>query len=453
MKGIGQTRVLTYYKLVVFLSITLLIGGCTPLGHSMKPNNLSSQMAEDPGGAAAGKVIQPGTRVDDLDLCGIPVAEAPLKIQKWAKDKLEETRVLLYNGTEIPLTLKDIGVDLDTQKTLEGIRRFPRTAQPSVLKVDRAKASQALQEKLQKLNRPAKDASYKIIKDKVVITPAENGRAVVIDRLIGDIQKVPLSKVPAQIGIPMVEVPPSVTTAALQTLAFDKVIGEFSTKFDIQEKNRAENLTTAAKAVDGKILRPGETFSFNETVGPREPETGYKDAYVIVNGEYVEGTGGGVCQVSSTLYNAVLLADLKVVERMPHAIAVNYVPPGQDATVDYPKIDFKFNNDTASLVYIRTDVQSGVLTFRIWGKKTEKSVRIERQVEKEIAYKTERRLDPKLPAGRIVQEQAGSKGMVVNVWKVIRDMDGKETKQFLGRDSYAPTNRILHVGRRRTSAK
>jgi len=453
MKDIGQTRMLTYYKPLVFLFFTLLIGGCAPLGHTIKPNNLSSPMAEEPGGGATGKVMQLGTKIDNLDLSGTPVPEAPLKIQKWAKDKLEETRVLLYNGTEIPITLKDIGVDLDTQKTLEGTRLSPRTVQPSVLKVDRVKASQALQEKLQKFNRPVKDASYKIIKDKVVITPAENGRAVVIDRLIGDIQKLPLSKVPERISIPVVEVPPSVTTEALQALAFDTVIGEFTTKFAVQEKNRAANLTAAAKAVDGKILRPGETFSFNETVGPREPETGYKDAYVIVNGEYVEGTGGGVCQVSSTLYNAVLLADLKVVERMPHAIAVNYVPPGQDATVDYPKIDFKFKNDTASLVYIRTDVQPGVLTFRIWGKKTEKSVRIERQVEQEIPYKTERRLDPKLPVGRVVQEQAGANGMVVNMWKIIRDTSGNETKQSLGRDSYAPTNRILHVGRRRTSAK
>ncbi|MDR3598999.1 MAG: VanW family protein [Desulfosporosinus sp.] len=452
MKYIRQTRMLRLYKALAFLFLTMFMGGCTPANTS-EPHNFFTPTAEDRGGGATNGVIAQGTKVDDLDLSGSSVPEARLKIEKWAKDKLEETRVLLYNETEIPITLKDIGVDLNTQKTIEGIQRTPRTALPSVLNVDSAKAHQALQEKLQKFNRPAKDASYKIENDKVVITPAESGRAVVIDRLISNIQKLSLGKVPVRISIPVVEVPASVTTEAMQSLAFDTVIGEFTTKFAVQEKNRAENLTAAAKALDRKVIRPGETFSFNDTVGPREPETGYKEAYVIVNGEYVQGTGGGVCQVSSTLYNAVLLSNLDVVERMPHAIAVGYVPAGQDATVNYPSIDFKFKNNTAALVYVRTDVKPGVLTFQIWGKKTGSSVRIERQVEKEIPYKTERRRDPRLPPGRIVQEQTGSMGIVVNTWKVIKDRSGNETKQLLGRDSYAPTNRILRVGGRGVSGK
>jgi len=445
MKYIEQTWTWTHYKAGLFLSLILLLGGCTP-SHALEPNNLSLQTDNNQGNGATSKVILKGTKVDDLDLSGTSVPEARIKIEQWAKDKLEEKRVLLYNETEIPITLKDLGIDLDSQKTIEGTQRTPRTTLPSVLKVDSAKASQVLQEKLQKFNGPAKDASYQIENDKVIITPAESGRAVAIDQLISDIQKVPLNNVPKRITIPVVEVPASVTTEAIRALAFDTVIGEYSTKFAVQEKNRSDNLTAAAKAVDRKVIRPGETFSFNDAVGPRELGTGYKDAYVIVDGEYVQGTGGGVCQVSSTLYNAVLLSDLEVVERAPHDIVVNYVPTGQDATVNYPNIDFKFKNDTASLVYLRTDVKPGVLTFQIWGKKTGKSVRIERQVEKEIAYKTEKRLDQKLPAGRIVQEQAGSKGLVVNTWKVVRDSSGNETKQFLSRDSYAPANRILRVG-------
>lgn len=446
MKHIRKTWMQTLYKALAFLFLTLLIGGCTLNSDTIELNNLSTKTAENKGGGTTSKVMSEGTKVDDLDLSDMPVPDAIIKIDQWAKDKLEQTRVLLYNETEIPITLKDIGVDLDTQKIIEGTQRTPGTALPSVLKVDSLKASQALQEKLQKFNRPAKDASYKIENDKVVIAPEESGRTVVLDQLISVIQKVPLGEVPERIGIPVVEVPASVTTEAIKTLAFDTVIGEFTTKFAVKEKNRSMNLTAAAKAVDCKIIGPGETFSFNDTVGPREPETGYKDAYVIVNGEYVQGTGGGVCQVSSTLYNAVLLGNLGVVERVPHAVAVSYVPTGQDATVNYPNIDFKFKNDTASLIYLRTDVKTGVLTFRIWGKKTDKSVRIERQVEKEMNYRTEKRLDPNLPAGRIVQEQKGTKGIVVKTWKVVRDGSGNETKQFLARDSYAPANQILRVG-------
>ena len=447
MKDMRQTWMRTIVKTLALLLLTMLIGGCTPSDHLLETKILSNQSTGDQGGVGSG-VMANGTKVDDLDLSGSTTLEAQTKIKDWAMDKLEETRVLLYNETEIPITLKDLGIEVDHQKTTEEIERNPGTALPSVLKIDFLKASQELQEKLKKFSRPAKDASYKIEKDKFVVNPAESGRTVDIDKLISDIQKVPLSDVPNRMCIPMVEVPASVTTEAAQSLAFDTIIGECTTKFVGTEKNRSVNLTAAAKAMDRKVIRPGETFSFNDTVGPREPGTGYKDAYVIVNGEYVQGTGGGVCQVSSTLFNAVLLGNLTILERVPHAVAISYVPQGQDATVNYPNIDFKFKNNTANMLYLRTEIKPGILSIRIWGKKTDKSVRIERQVEKEMDYKTEKRLDPNLASGRIVQEQAGSKGIIVNTWKVMRDGTGNETKQFLSRDVYAPANLILRVGSR-----
>jgi vancomycin resistance protein YoaR len=445
MKHIGQLWMRTLIKTLAFLFLILLIGGCTSSSLPLETKILSNQMTGKQWRGAKG-IIPNGTKIDDLDLSGSPASEADTKMNEWAKDKLEETRVLVYNDTEIPINLIDLGISIDNQKIIEEIGRTPGRALSSVLKVDLSKVSQDLQEKLWHVGRSAKDASYMIENDKVVISPAESGQKVDIDRMISDIQKVPLSKVPNRIGIPMAEVPAAVTTEGVKTLAFDTVIGEYTTKFAVEEKNRSANLTVAAKALDRKVISPGEIFSFNNTVGPRESKTGYKDAYVIVNGEYVQGTGGGVCQVSSTLYNAVLLSNLEIIERMPHEVAVSYVPTGQDATVNYPNIDFKFKNDTSSLLYLRTEVTPGVLTLRIWGKKTDKSVRIERQVEKEMNYKTEKRADPNLSVGRVVQEQKGSKGSVVDIWRVIRDNDGNETKQFLSHDSYAPANRILRVG-------
>ncbi|HBV88996.1 VanW family protein [Desulfosporosinus sp.] len=426
-----------YFLASVLLCLIVLLSGCNLVGYTSEKGGPKDSRT---------KVISEGTAIEDLDLSGTPVSEAPLKIKNWAKDKLEETRVLLYNDTEIPVALKEIGIEVDTRKMIEEAQLNPGKTLPCLLKVDPLAASQKLQERLKKFNKPAKDASYKIEKDKVVIRPAQSGRSVAVDQLIRQIQSVPLSEVPTRIDIPMENIPAKVTTESVKALAFDSIIGEFSTNFSVGEINRSANLAAAAKALDRKLLRPGQTLSFNETVGPREPETGYKDAYVIINGEYVKGTGGGVCQVSSTLYNAVLLSNLEILERMPHAMVISYVPPGQDATVNYPNIDFKFKNNTGSLVYLRTEVKQGVLTVRIWGKKTGKSVRIEHQVEKEMAFKTIRKYDPKLPSGRVIQDQKGSKGMVVNTWQIVRDAKGHETKQFLGRDWYAPTNRILRVG-------
>ncbi|MGC7873687.1 VanW family protein [Desulfosporosinus sp. SYSU MS00001] len=462
--------------IIIFLSIVLclLIGGCSPFSNQSKLNinnpRPSTQSAVNPDKEAneanevneESKVIPQGTKVDnDLDLSGVPVSEASSKINDWAKDKLEESRVLLYNETEIPITLKELGYEVDVEKTLENTLENTQQNQsqgqgqgqgqglnnviPSVLKANPELATKVLEEKLKKFNQPAKDATFKIQNDKVVITPAQKGKKVEADQLINNLQNSSLSEVPKQIKAPLVEVPAKVTTESIQSLA-GSVLGEFSTKFAVGEVNRSENLTAAAKALDGKAIKPGATFSFNNAVGPREPETGYKEAYVIINGEYVKGTGGGVCQVSSTLYNAVLLSNLEVVERKHHDVAVTYIPAGQDATVNYPNIDFKFKNNTGSLAYIRTEVKPGVLTIKLYGKKTGKTVRLERQILKVRNYRTIRRYDSSLRRGRVKVDQIGTKGIVVNVWKVIRDEKGNVTKQFLGQDSYAPANRILRIG-------
>lgn len=449
MKQIQQTWIRTFYNMLVLVLLVFLLGGCVPSNHTTETKSFSNMIwnKED----TKVKVLAKGTKVDDLDLSETLAIEAPEKIEDWAKDKLEETRVLLYNEKEIPISLKEMGIKVDTEKIVKEAQRSPGNAMSSVLKVEAITKNQGIQERLEKFTQPPKEAVYKIVKDKMVIEPSESGRTVAVDRLISNILEFPLSEVPLRITLPMEELPATVTTETIKSLAFDSVIGEFTTRFSLHEENRSANLTVAAKAIDAKVILPGETFSFNETVGPREPETGYKDAYVIVNGEYVQGTGGGICQVSSTLYNAVLLSNLEIIERKPHEVVVSYVPPGQDATINYPNLDFKFRNNSPGLIYLRTDIKQGELTVRIWGKKTGKSVRIERQVEKEIAFKIEDRLDSKLQAGRIIQDQKGVNGIVVNTWQIIKDVNGEETKHFLGRDWYAPTNRILRIGTRGVS--
>src|SRR5690606_24478075 len=103
-------------------------------------------------------------------------------------------------------------------------------------------------------------------------------------------------------------------TEDLQAQSFDTIIGEFTTQYNPSDKNRSKNLEIAVSKIDKKLLKPGETISFNQIVGPRTAETGFKDAYIVIRNKYVKGMGGGICQVSSTLYNAALLANMTVVE-------------------------------------------------------------------------------------------------------------------------------------------
>lgn len=418
---------------VIFIGIILLVG-CSP-SHS---SGISERNAD--------ALIPKGTKVDELDLSGLSFHDGQNKLNDWAKDKLEETRLLVYNNTVVPISLRELGLELDTGKTWEGLKSQLGNSVSSVLRVDAIKSSQGLNTKLAGLESSAQDASYKIEKDKFIVEPAIPGHVVAIDSLVEGLEGSSFAKIPTKIALVIKEVPAMVTTEAVQKLAFDSVIAEFSTKFSTNDSNRVENLTTAAKALDKKEIRPGESFSFNDTIGPRTEQTGYKEAKVIIDNEYVLGTGGGICQVSSTLYNTVLLANLPIVERTPHAVTVAYVPLGQDATVNFPNIDLKFTNNTPSLVYIRTEVKNGTITVKLWGKKSDKTVRLVKEVEKETDFQTERRYDPNLPPGKIVQEQLGSKGYVVNTWRVVQDAQGQVVEQLLSHDVYAAANQILKVG-------
>ncbi|HZK85609.1 MAG TPA: cell wall-binding repeat-containing protein [Desulfosporosinus sp.] len=147
-------------------------------------------------------------------------------------------------------------------------------------------------------------------------------------------------------------------------------MAQYSTRFDPTLANRTENLRLAAKALDGKLLAPGERFSFNKSVGERIAQAGYKEALIIEGNTFTPGLGGGVCQVSSTLYNVVLLAHLEVIERHPHSLPVNYVPSGKDATVSFPILDFKFRNSTDAYLLIRSSLVGNTLTFQFYKRQT-----------------------------------------------------------------------------------
>ncbi len=140
------------------------------------------------------------------------------------------------------------------------------------------------------------------------------------------------------------------------------------TRFTLSDINRNINLELASKAIDYYIIENGDSFSFNDVVGPRSSSRGYRSANVIVNNKFVPGIGGGICQVSSTLYWAATKCNLKILERHPHSLPVNYIPKGKDATVSYGQLDLKFKNNTGDPIRIEahTDRNYGIQTIRIW---------------------------------------------------------------------------------------
>lgn len=147
---------------------------------------------------------------------------------------------------------------------------------------------------------------------------------------------------------------------------YNNQIVQFQTKYDASNKNRSANLLVSSKAIDNTVLQPGAQFSFNETVGKRTPERGYKEAIVFNAGKEEKGLGGGICQVSSTLFNAALLANFRIDARSCHSLKVHYVPLGRDAAIQWGAQDLKFTNTLDVPIYIESDCADGVLTFRIY---------------------------------------------------------------------------------------
>ena len=141
----------------------------------------------------------------------------------------------------------------------------------------------------------------------------------------------------------------------------------FSTEFDSSAEDRAHNIALAAQKLNGSIISPGGVLSFNRVVGERTAKNGFREAKIISGGKYVQGYGGGVCQVSTTLYNAALLAGLKVEEYHPHSLQVGYVPPSRDAMVSGDYFDLKIRNNRQTDVYVRAEVKGGRVSFRLYG--------------------------------------------------------------------------------------
>ncbi|MDG2764784.1 VanW family protein, partial [Vibrio parahaemolyticus] len=167
------------------------------------------------------------------------------------------------------------------------------------------------------------------------------------------------------IYVPYIEIKPNVSKELYMRI--NGLLAHFSTSFETSENGRINNVVLSANSFKGMIVLPGEVVSYNNTTGPRSPQNGYKDAPVIINGELTPGIGGGVCQTSTTLYNALLLADLEILERHPHSIPPAYVPKGTDAAVAGTYYDLVFRNNYDFPIYIDTKIIGKTVHFYIYG--------------------------------------------------------------------------------------
>jgi len=411
--------------------------------------------------------IMPGVYMGPLDLGGLTRSDAEIKLQELGVS-LESLPVHITYGEDTwQAPTGELGFSLDVGGSLDlalqvgnsgsvlnrlterqrvkhhGLRIKP------VLKLDRQQFESQVTNAWRNVITEPENAGFKVLQNgKVAIVPGRMGTNIDFDALereiTGQINEAGTN--PVKVALPVVFAAPLRTTMDIESMEINGLISQYSTRFDAGQAGRTYNIRVAAAALDGQLIAPGDVFSFNRVVGPRSSEAGYKSANVIINNELVPGLGGGVCQVSSTLYNAVLLANLKIVERTNHSLPVSYVPIGRDATVVYGAVDFKFTNNTDFYIYMKSEVTGNNLTVKLYGN-TEKTPRVElsswvvEKIEPTVVYEK----DPNLAAGEKAVKQEGTNGIkaaaVRYVWK-----EGKKTEEPLPPSLYNPVRRIIAIG-------
>ena len=246
---------------------------------------------------------------------------------------------------------------------------------------------------------------------------------------------------------------PEITTNKIGSEAFPDLLSTFSTKYDASNAPRTTNLKLAMNKLNGVVVSPGETFSYNKTLGKRTAEAGYREAGGFAGGRVVQTLAGGICQISSTLYDAVVYANLEIVERHNHMFLAGYVGAGKDATVVYGAYDFKFKNTRKYPIMLKTSIGSGVARIDVFGIKedVEYEVEISSKILSYTPFKVVRENDSSLAPGKERVAQNGMNGCKSITYKILK-LNGKEvSRTVLSSDTYDPMNKIIKVGPSKTT--
>jgi len=409
--------------------------------------------------------IFPGVMVGDLDFSHMTRAEADKTMADFAQTLSRKSVTAIFDGGSGEFKLSDAGlkitVDAAINKAmavgrrgnfLEQWRERNRVAKeglqiPLEFSLSRENLRGVLDNITKGVRIPPRDARIIITpQDTVEIVESSAGTGINLDMAYEDLQNVVRGE-ESQIRLSLIAISPARTTEDITNLKVNGLLTSFTTRFDIRKTNRVYNIKVAAEALDGQIIKPGEEFSFNKVVGPRSQEAGYKLAPTILNREFIDSLGGGVCQVSTTLYNSLLHADVKVIQRSNHSLSIAYVPLGQDAAVAYGGKDLRFQNNFPGAIILKSSVSGNSITLKMFGDTSlKKSVKIFNKTIKDYPFKIVYKNDPTLPKGQQKVDQKGAMGHRVTSYMTVTEADGTVTKKTLPSSYYAPLDQIVLVG-------
>lgn len=396
--------------------------------------------------------IKDGVYIENIAVGGMKYDEAVAYVETYADTLSTKQLVVDVNGESVSVSLADLSVACNIQKAVSEAYDLDEAAEVNLdITLDDSKLEDFISKDCAKHNIKAKNAGLKRKNGEFTVTKSRTGKYVDEEKTAELI----LNSLSGALTSSAVNVTAVIKTKEPEYTSEDMaectdIIGKFSTTFQESQVARSDNLRNAVSFIDGSMIYPGDTFSVADTIYPLSADNGYKEAPSYADGEVVESLGGGVCQVSTTLYNAVLKAELEITERMPHSMVVTYVQPAMDAAIAGDYKDLKFTNNTDTPIYIQGSVYGGVITFTIYGKETRPSSRtiefVSEKVETIQPGKDIITEDESQPEGYEKVTQQAHVGYVANLYKVIYENGVEVSREKVNYSKYNAEPRHVTVG-------
>lgn len=407
--------------------------------------------------------IHRGVKIEGIKVSGLTKEEAIDKVSKVKDEENKDVKLkFITDEKEYYLPMYDLGYNLSIEEAVEdaynigrneggfknffellGVGIFHRNIELNE-SFEENKVNLAIDNLEEKIYKRPKDAEL-IYKDgDVKILKESNGQTLDVKKTKESINSYLLNR--DDIILPIKTLSPK--TYEKDFLGIDSLLADFSTKYSSSAANRKDNIALGASFFNDLLIKPEEEISFNKKAGGITEEQGFKPAGVIVNGEYDTGIGGGICQVSTTLYNALILADVEITERTNHSRPINYVPLGTDAAVASGYKDLKFKNSFENPIYIKSYADGNELRFRVFGNSSDKDYDIN-IVPKFISEKEPneiKKYSTSIPVGQTDVKSRGSKGYYYETYKeTIKDGEVVK-KEKISTSNYIAKDRVVVIG-------
>lgn len=411
-----------------------------------------------------------GISIASVDVGGMREEEAEKAVTEYVEALKEKTFIIKIDKHEVKASAQELGYDCSIEDTVSEAMNFGKKGnlikrykeikdlekKPMTLdltpKIDKDKLKDFVETKCTKYDVEPKNAKLSRKNGVFEIKDHVMGRKLVAEDTVEKLMsymKEDWDYKKAEVEAVVMEKEPEYTSEKLG-LCKD-VLGTFSTTYASSSASRANNLANGARLIDGSIVWPGEEFSTGEAMSPITAENGYSMASAYSNGQVVDSIGGGVCQVATTLYNALLLSELEIVERANHSMIVGYVEPSMDAAIAGSYKDLKFKNDTDVPVYIEASTEGRTITFTIYGHETRdletRSIKYESKVLATIQPGAEKITeDSSLPAGYRRVTQSAHVGYRAELWKIVYENGAEVSREQVNSSTYAAEPAYVTVG-------